>query len=525
MQLLRVSEVVLACLLACGTVSGQTMTARELVGQRTEWEKWAAANTRMQINGRFEGRVARQLRMERVDITFYPGRGTILPSRIESGQRMTISGLFRKSGEDFQFQISSLLLHPTDREMLYDRADRVPVGNPEELYSVADTYQEIADFYEDEGLQRDIDSLRTEAFRTQRRTFRNDGARLRALAQHGTELKLNPRLIAAVRFEAIVAEVKSGQIDEAQLVTRLKSEMPGWDSKGNLLSPQKLTEFQNDPVAQYEDAADLDRSRMHREFYRQYRRNQLLETVSSDGSNGNQVAEQIRSELPEDEEIAAMVESRYVEFRLQQVDRLTRSQLEDLTSLLHEHNRSDDVSRTVNQWLSNQRTRFKDRGATGAQRIAEEFLFAHDKWKDPAHLVEATDHLKRAWAILNEASPRDAQKIEQRLNRLGWTRLHDQWMTGRQIRSLPKSDVELAIREGRIVAGMTPEQIRNTHGTPSRRVRIASAVYVDEIWVFEIPGASGITVHLRRSRHQEPEEARAMHVAQLPSSFRQQSRD
>jgi hypothetical protein len=91
-------------------------------------------------------------------------------------------------------------------------------------------------------------------------------------------------------------------------------------------------------------------------------------------------------------------------------------------------------------------------------------------------------------------------------------------MTEKQMQALPKSDIELAMREGRVVKGMLPDQVVSTLGEPARIVRVASSRHVQEIWVFQTTGASGISIQLRRTTKQDPSEAVVVQVSQLAAT-------
>ena len=80
-------------------------------------------------------------------------------------------------------------------------------------------------------------------------------------------------------------------------------------------------------------------------------------------------------------------------------------------------------------------------------------------------------------------------------------------MTTDEVAALPRNDVALAMREGRVVKGMIAPQIVNTLGRPTRTIRVISARRIQEIWVYGEAGSSAITVHVERGRSQSPDQA------------------
>ena len=76
-------------------------------------------------------------------------------------------------------------------------------------------------------------------------------------------------------------------------------------------------------------------------------------------------------------------------------------------------------------------------------------------------------------------------------------------MTTDQITQLPKDDVQLAIREGRVVRGMTAEQVTKTLGRPQSISRLGNRRLLREFWNYE---DAGLVIRLQRNL-QRPEDA------------------
>ena len=153
----------------------------------------------------------------------------------------------------------------------------------------------------------------------------------------------------------------------------------------------------------------------------------------------------------------------------------------------------------LQEWLAAQERRFGRDTIAGLLRTADEFQFAAENWKDIRHHEEAVDLLKQAWFLANVESPDDARQISERLKRYGWERLNNQWLTPQQVHSLPKNDIQLAVREGRVVPGMTMEQVIQTLGQPARISRLGSSRVMRELWIYAAAGDAGLVVRFRRS--------------------------
>ena len=508
---------IVVLILSCTQCIGQVLTTRTMLEQEPQWKEWADTKHKLQVSVRYEGRASRNFRVYRLPIMFIPPRGSELPQRMKSGQRLNISGHLRRNASEYQFIISRLDIQLTDRDWLADRAAAIPNSMPEKLYSLADEFAQIADFFRDDNLMADVTSLRLKAFNQQQTQFQNNADQLWQLAEHGIKLGISTRLINGVRFQALVLRHKQKQSTE-QLAKDIKANLPGWDKPQLNISAIQLSQFKIAPANTYQQANDENRQVLHRLFFRQVRLPELRKLLAESGSNGIDVAKQIREELPEETEAVSDCEQAFVDYKMDQITKLTRPQLIELITLLDRYSRREQIEATIDKWLSTLEQQFANRGLQGQLRTADEYLFAWEEWKNTKHRDKAVEYLKQAWQTASEVAPAEAVPIAQRLERLGWVRLHERWMTNEQIGMLPKSDIQLAMREGRVVKGMTPAQVSSTLGSPARIVRVVSGRHFQEIWVYQTAGASGISVHLRRGRSQKPSEAVVILISQISAT-------
>lgn len=515
---LAVVLVFVGLLAAAPSAVAQTLTVRELLEQQDQWPTWAQKKMVLHINGRFGGRAARQFRLEKLPVLMSPGRATALSRSPDAGQRMTVSGILLKQDSQFTMNVSRIAVGSTDSNRLTALVEKSGDDHPEEWYELATEYADIADFYDDQQLQQQVTELRRKAFNRQHQLFRNNWQKLAGLAQFGADIKVDSTVLQALRFESIVLQSRDRNSDRDGLYTAIRQHLPGWNRQPNAaesdtepplvsLSPQLQQEFAKDSISTYASAEPELQKAMHRLLYRQLRAPEISAELKADGSNGLEVADRLKSELPEETELMKNAQQRYVDYRLTRIPQLTRRQLEELTTLLQQFDRRDDVLSAVEEWLKAQNKRRNNAQLDGYVATAEEYLYAFERWKQPAHRDTGTDLLKKAWREANQAAPQEAKAIAQRLEQLGWTRLRERWMTTAEIDALPKNDVALAMREGRVVKGMKAPQIVNTLGRPTRTVRVISARRIQEIWVYGEAGSSAITVHVERGRSQSPDQA------------------
>jgi hypothetical protein len=234
-------------------------------------------------------------------------------------------------------------------------------------------------------------------------------------------------------------------------------------------------------------------------LYRTVRGEQLQAMLKPDGSNGLELAGLVRDELPEEVARAASFEQHEVDYRLGRISELSRREMQQLLELLDDLKRTNGRDAIVADWLAAQEKRFGTSELAGVLRVADEYLFVFEQWKNPAHQQKGIDLLKSAWAIASVESPGDAVQIAERLKGLGWERLNGKWLTTQQMENLPKDDIQIAIRDGRVVKGMTAQQVVQTLGQPERISRFGSSKVMRELWTYDGTGSAGLVVRLRKS--------------------------
>lgn len=509
---LRLPPIIFAFTLAmmCSTstaFAAETITVQSFLAQKEKWPIWAQKKTPLTIDGRYEGRVARQFRLSKFPLLITPSRITALPPGIQNGERMTVSGLLKRSGTRYAMEATRIAVGRTDHERMAARVEKLGDDDPELWYPLADEYSLIAEFYRDNFLKTQVQSLRQNAFKLQRQQSANDSARLASLIEKGTELGIDPDVLAAIRFESIVSLTKTQPANVAQLEQAIKSHLPGWDQANGKLEADVEQRFLKDPAEEYEFSSTTVRAVMHRRLYRRVHVAAMLKGLQKDGSNGLSLAETIQRELPEEQTEISRLRDAYIDFRVSRVARRTQRELAELTQMMVEFGREAEQLPTVQAWLAEQDKRLSDGELSSIVRTAADYDFAYERWKQAEHKQTAIDLLKRAWIIASKVAPVEADNIAKRLEHFGWTRLKDVWMTSEQVAALPADDIELAMKEMRVVVGMKADQVIANLGQPQKKIRVISARMVEEIWIYGDKNADEILVHMQRSRRQSADEA------------------
>lgn len=493
--------------------AAESFSMRAFVSAKDKWPELAKAKTVVVLNGRFAGRIGRQFRLVNFPVMITPERTTALPSDLDAGERVTITGRLSRAGSRYEFSADRIAIGATDAVKLRSQIRQLPQDDFPKAYSLAADYEKIAAFYDDELLQKQVHTLRQATFAKEREAAAGDSEKLQSLIAVAKDLRLGEELQQVLRFQSILQLSKQKGVAPQAIVTRIRKELPGWDDSGKLLSVDKQAVFLKSPVETYEGLLPEERTAYHRYLYRTVRLQDILKTVEPNGSNGNDVAAILRKELPEEVGEIKKANERYVAYRLEAVPRLSRRQLSELEELLAGLNRQGDFEKAVADWLAAQEKRLNNQQLDGLLETADQYLFAFERWKNAAYGKQGIQYLKRGWSMARKGAPEEAAKIETRLEQLGWVRLRDEWMTTAAVQALPDTDADLAMKEGRVVAGMKLAQVIAILGDPGRRIRIASKGKVQEVWVYGSGESSGITVHLTRESFDSPDSAVVTKVA------------
>lgn len=476
---------------------GQTITVPEVLKLKPQWKKLADEGRKLSFEGRFNGRTGDSFRVEKLDVEFRLPGSIRLPDRMRERQRLDITGKFALNGQRMTFVVSALTIMETDLERLAKRVEAVPKDQPDALLALADEYSEIAEFYQDDRLSSEIEDIRLSSVQLMRQMASGDVSRLTKVVDVAKAQKVNSSFLQAIGYEILLTQWKA-RTDSSELVKSVQ-QLSGWD-KSEIEVPDRLRQgFPKDGVRLYDEGNVRDREMLHRLLYRTVRGEQIQTKLKPDGSNGLELAGLVRVELPEEVAMAANFEQREVDYRLGRIAELSRREMQQLLELLNGLKRSHGQDAIIADWLTAQEKRFGTSELAGVLRVADEYLFVFEQWKNPAHQQKGIDLLKSAWAIAAVESPGDAVQIAERLKVLGWEHLDGKWLTTQQMETLPKDDIQIAIRDGRVVKGMTAQQVVQTLGQPERISRFGSAKVMREMWTYDGTGSAGLVVRLRKS--------------------------
>ncbi len=488
----------IAFILSAATpAAAQVVTVPELIQQQKNWQQYARDQKKFLIEGRLQSRVTESFGLEKLDLIFRHSSSIRVSEKIRRGQTLEVSGTFVLDGPRLHFQVNSVYPREVDAEQLHRRAAEGKSLSWDQLLKLADEYSSRAEFYNDEVLRQEITAVRTTAVNIRRQQLRGQSAPLRELLDLAAQLQLPDTAIRNITWEWLLAAETASE-DPAALATAAH-DLPGWDSRNADPPLPLLQAFRKNPARAWEETTESNQPLLHRLLYVRLQLASLRQQLKPDGSNGIAIARLTREQLPEESATATNFENLEVQWHLRSAANLSRQQLLESVQILEQLKRQPESLQLRERWLEAQEQRFGTKSLAGMLRTADETLFVAEQWRDSKLRDRAVKLLKVAFDQATRESPAEVNVIADRLKSLGWEFFRGTWMTSEQMSAVPGNDLQLAAREGRVVPGMTAEQVRQILGGPARISRLGGSSLLRELWSYH---DAGLIIRLRRNLQQ-----------------------
>ncbi|MCA9058141.1 MAG: hypothetical protein KDA85_06560 [Planctomycetaceae bacterium] len=495
----------------------QSLSIRDLNAEEDNWETWFNERRKLQFTGRYEGRSGSTFRLQQFKLSLRAPSAASIPDRIQPGQPVLVTGSLRRDATGLHVDVERKECSEIPLQELQRRRRQLRDHPAAELLALASEFQVDAEFYGDDMVLREIADIRFSVFDERRRRAAGDPAALWQLAEDANEMGVTPADAQAVRFASLTAESRKAKPNYDQLQQRIAQFCPGWNRE-SIPPPSaeiKLA-FERDADETYRMAdQDVREQMLHRLFYRRVHVRYLQQQMPADGKGGIQLATTLRNDLPEESQLAADWAKKEVEGRIRAAGELPRSGLLELSDLLKQYNRENDVMLAVDNWMTRQMERFSGSDLESQLRLTEEYLWAGNLFSRPDFTKRGIAGLKQAWEAADESSAEEAENIAERLQGYGWYRKNDQWLTAEEAAQKSDDQSTQAMREGRVEKGMSPAQVRRTLGNPTRVSRLISGASVREFWIFPTPGAGEVVVQFHRKRTDPPDNAEVTYVSTI----------
>ncbi len=478
-RLIRYAAAALAVLAYVTPANAQTpINVAQLQAMKDRWPAMAEQRTSILLEGRFGARTGQLLTLQRCDLVLRLADRLRMP-RIKARDNVEIVGYLKQTSKRMELIVQRISPGTSDMERLAVTKRRLPKDKPELWYAQADRIAKRAEFYADAELLKEAESIRLTAFDIEQKSIRTGDVKgLRKLAAKVPAMGLGDELRAEMLHRALrwewSTERKKKKPDTAGFLKKLEEELAGCKEPARGRNANLKARYAKEPIKTYaESRLDL-RLRCHRYFYRELLLPTVLAKLKKDNSNGHLVAAELRKLIPEEYERATELEAKQLDWRFAGIETATRSDMLDIVDLLERAGEPAKALDGKTRWVKASERRLRKRGPAGLVQSANEY---DSLLRDRASAVRL---LKQAWRL----SP-EKKEIEQKLHSYDVFRQDDRWVAKANLREEPEDPMQEALSQGRIIPGMTADQVSKSIGKPDRVVRFASARSVQIIWVYE----------------------------------------
>lgn len=445
------------------------------------------------LEGRFGGSTSEFLSLRHLPLAFRSSRG--IDQRYESRDVLQVLGkLQRDSNGMLYFELLDVRKGLSDLDRLRARAQELPLKDPEPVYELGDWARRRGEFYGDAELKAEAVRLYTRGIRREQAQLETrDYPAYRRLAVKAVRYGLGDRLKVALLYEGHYRQWqldrnKFNSLQLAGLATAVAAELPGAAVPAPIDDEAFHRKWKAEPLRVYEEAT-FGFEQMHRFLYQEIMLDSILKDAAPDGRNGSEIATRLRSELPE---FAAMADDwvrQEQDWLMRNLESLSMDQLLALREALLEAGEADRADEALKTWFRHRETRLRTEGIDGLIELSSlyETLFP-DGARDAVRILLEADRRKPGSSI-----------VRQRLESHGFQQINGDWKSSDEVHDFENSPINRAMREGRVIPGMTEDQVRRALGEPSSISRVLTARHVIDYWIYSDPRRSRrLTIRLSR---------------------------
>ncbi|HSG72022.1 MAG TPA: hypothetical protein VLA12_16510 [Planctomycetaceae bacterium] len=498
---------------SCVSGAEAEYTVRQIVENEASWKLYAETQTGFSVIGYIGSRTDRQIHMKNCELRFVMKPSTEFPNLFKRSKFLKLKGHFDlDENKKPIFLVESIDTTPALLQRFRSESLLIGADDYKSQRKLADLIKKEAEFYEDEELHAKAKEIYYQSLRGERESTRQltpellDGwvEQLKAygiaesIQREWTHDSLwlrwnglkNPRGTEFKQFARLLAD----KFPEA----RTFLETP---------QPRLREEYLKNPERVFANADSEQRKKLLRLFYMEVLVRDLEKETLADGSNGDEIAKRYRELLPELPDKFTEHENAWLAWRSAGLEQASRNEAIELSREYRSRNREQEAREVLDTWLKARLLVWKKDGASGLLRGAEEYL---DLLEDRAQAVAL---LKSAWNLAPEN-----EEIEKKLAGLGHYRHQGDWITQEAFDQLPPDPFLEAIKQGKVVKGMSPDQVLRALGKPAQTHTSFSAGRIGLVWVFGESGGKRLTVHFVRESKLDVETSRVIAIGETRSA-------
>lgn len=485
-----------AALLVCFTntpaVAVELQTVEQFLQQRDRWNKFVGLNFR--IEGRVSTAAGNLMVMRKLGSI--PFKWT-KKFNIETKTVVQVEAVLERNAQkQLEFRVKSLKKLGSDVQRVERKEIEIAIRQWKPVYELADWALDRGRFYDDDeliakarslygkGLRRELVAIKTRNYRV----YRDMAIKAE---RYGLGATLKTELLYEGHYFEWQRHRKTGTaIQLSGIATAIAAELPGAAIRPEQVDEGLRKTWLKSPLGAYRDTTDrTERNLFHGFLYQQAALESIRKESLPDGRNGRDIAARIRTELPEYSTLATEYEDRERNWRLSSVTKLSQSEMQKLRAEflgLNQNDKADDVLKT---WFESQESELRRHGVDGLLELSALYEELHDDAATAVQLLLEAERVKPGSRLVRE-----------RLESYGYRFMNGAWKRPSEVEAILNSPINLAMREGRVIRGMTSEQVRKTLGAPSTVTRVLTARNVIELWGYgEQSGGSRLSVRMNRS--------------------------
>jgi hypothetical protein len=496
----------------CGDLrSAEPQSIQSFVALKEKWPSFAMARLLFRVEGRYAFLTRKAIRFENCDLQFAPAAGTELPRLAGQSRTAEVAGrLVQGDDGKIEFVVEELRERPSDLEVVRARrAEIVRRGEAEPWYRLGEWVAGRAEFYRDDELRREADAANVEGLQIERNDLPPGDISARFdLARKAADLKAPQSFRVELLHEGYRLKWEELQEqktpDRRALLDELARDLPGALEPLSGTAAALDKKYAEIPIAAYATADEKQRKRLHRLFYAEVALEMILAGARADGSNGAEIAGRIEKLLPERTALAEQQRDAQRDWRLKGVASLTRADMLALANEFDSRGQPEKALQAKQSWVEARLRRLRAEGAPGLVRAAADYQdVLGDRATAARLLLEA-----------HELAP-GSTEVAASLQRAGYVWSEGKWLPADAAAAIPMSEIEQAIRAGRVTRGMAAQEVRKVLGAPESVIRLATAGRISDVWIYGPRNSSRLAIHLLRLPHEPSIEAKVIEISQV----------
>ena len=481
------------------SAAGQSV--EEFLKTKPRWPK--LVGTTFRIEGRLTTGAGTVLKLHKLPLLFVSEEE--LPELSGSDVAVEVVGRLRKLETGIlEFELLSVKRTESDIQRINRLRVDLPRDDPQPWYELGDWAMNRVRFYQsgrqiDRELINESRSIYRMAIRKERTVMTDPNYKsLHALAIKSEKYGLGDEFKLPLLYEAhyktwhdTSVTASAGELETIAL--RIAKELPDADKPVDEFDAAFVSEWRKGPIRFYADATESLRPQLHRLLYQQVMLESIEKDAEIDGRNGDEIAERIAEQVPEFSKLAETYRQKALDWKIEHVRDLAREDAISLRQHLIDAGDEARADKAIRQWFTPVESRLRRQGAIGLIKLAFEYEDLFDDGETAVQLLLESDRVKPG-----------SSYVAERLEGYGYARAEGRWRRKGDASTGSNSPIEIAIRSGRVIRGMTSAHVRKAIGQPDSISRVLTSREVLEYWVYRTPSGSGLSVRLSRplNRHE-----------------------